>query len=909
MNDSHNPASAVKNGNDIALSMQTNEDVHDNMPESTNDMSTNQLDTRSDAKSEANDSYLQNAKSRIAGLSLRNRRVLDHIRTRTMNGSKSMDGSDDDMDSLQSTNGPNTPPLSKVKSPRRSEFPNLTHDDNGTERLTSDSPRRRDRRQSNATSTSAISNSSSPTRRGRNQVDASPRTTTTRRQISISPTKRAISQRSRSVNSRDDANSPSRLRSHQREESLGRVKGIVSAFESQAKTSALVTPPRPDDYKSTTSSAEKRQSILSQRSVTPTQRPTSPGLDSDVYSSPRRSAQRRKQSISAVSTGDPDDIMETRSTKSRASHHDDAADTRSARSRDATPRASTFLPKNPDPPQGGMDDDAFWDEMKRLKMQLERLEMEGRNRINPAREKSRERHIITVTSSPHRKTNSADSASLQRASPHQRGNSLQLMDQRSVGSPAADLLHEPVSARRRRQEIVDRTPSRTASLFESRSETGAQNWSPSPAQRSAPSRAATLGLPSPSASVVSSSASKSRSYRSTATHQRLLQEAFDVYEKAALDRADEEIRAGNKRSPKGNLVHTMAMVVSSALTMNKHLRQLHSGTTADDEVAEPIALDDSGAMRTVGLLLKSSDEQVRSLTETLLCLGSILAEEPRPSSAGRRRTQTPILTLDTVDRPSSPALHAVHGRSGRASAGPMTAPLPSMRRFNAIARAASPLGDDGEYEEYYHDAEETPAQQVHRSSTLPRRTVRSSTAFSNGDFVPPVPQIPSVHEQHRVSRTLPVSGRRSAAAYTAPTASSQQRTAREAEEEETTTRRPARSSLRQWAERPEYPDRQKRASVGPGVFAGDVMDGTMEYAGEESLTQTLPTRRTGSTPRRSALSNIMARGTPPPASSQYVDEYGRGPERRGAGYGHSRSSSDGSVNIARANTIGGYSRR
>ncbi|CAG8512140.1 10401_t:CDS:2 [Paraglomus occultum] len=115
---------------------------------------------------------------------------------------------------------------------------------------------------------------------------------------------------------------------------------------------------------------------------------------------------------------------------------------------------------------------------------------------------------------------------------------------------------------------------------------------------------------SPNDSQGTSSTATSSSSRSTvsAQHQKHLQNAFEFFEKAfptMISQSTEDASPAPSRS--------MAMVVSTALLLNQRFRSI---------LAQP-DMDPQNFERTMKDLLKTSDEQVRSLTECLLALGPL----------------------------------------------------------------------------------------------------------------------------------------------------------------------------------------------------------------------------------------------------------------------------------------------
>lgn len=123
------------------------------------------------------------------------------------------------------------------------------------------------------------------------------------------------------------------------------------------------------------------------------------------------------------------------------------------------------------------------------------------------------------------------------------------------------------------------------------------------------------------------------SYRPSSTaHQKHLQDAFEVFERAMSTQAagsSVALRASspglgaNGKSAEANMAHTMATIVSTALALNQTLRSI-----AATEINT-----NSGVLLS---MQKTSDEQVRSLTESLL----VLSERGIGFSSGSDRAFT-----------------------------------------------------------------------------------------------------------------------------------------------------------------------------------------------------------------------------------------------------------------------------
>ncbi|RUS15123.1 hypothetical protein BC937DRAFT_92874 [Endogone sp. FLAS-F59071] len=113
----------------------------------------------------------------------------------------------------------------------------------------------------------------------------------------------------------------------------------------------------------------------------------------------------------------------------------------------------------------------------------------------------------------------------------------------------------------------------------------------------------------------------SPSYRPSSTaHQKHLQDAFEVFERAmstqtagssatsfSSSQASSPGLGANGKSAEANMAHTMATIVSTALALNQTLRSI---ATSEINASSGVLLS----------MQKTSDEQVRSLTESLLVL-------------------------------------------------------------------------------------------------------------------------------------------------------------------------------------------------------------------------------------------------------------------------------------------------
>ncbi|RIA92843.1 hypothetical protein C1645_44412 [Glomus cerebriforme] len=123
-----------------------------------------------------------------------------------------------------------------------------------------------------------------------------------------------------------------------------------------------------------------------------------------------------------------------------------------------------------------------------------------------------------------------------------------------------------------------------------------------------------------------SSTSVPRRTSASAQHQKHLQNAFDMFEKAFTADHDDS-------SPPPS--HSMAMVVSSALSLNQKLRSVMTQMELDGQLSE----------RGLKALLKTSDEQVRSLTECLLALAPLAQKRVPTKKIERDQLEYHLLHL------------------------------------------------------------------------------------------------------------------------------------------------------------------------------------------------------------------------------------------------------------------------
>ncbi|CAG8474420.1 7052_t:CDS:2 [Ambispora gerdemannii] len=136
------------------------------------------------------------------------------------------------------------------------------------------------------------------------------------------------------------------------------------------------------------------------------------------------------------------------------------------------------------------------------------------------------------------------------------------------------------------------------------------------------------GVPSPTTTN-----SSRNSFIPSVQHQKHLQNAFDFFEKSFNTIPNQPNDDDSSPSPS----HSMAMVVSAAQQLNHKLRSLSSQNEMNNgQFTE----------RTIKELLKTSDEQIRSLTECLLALPTLIPKpSPHPSShpfSSTTQTRKPV---------------------------------------------------------------------------------------------------------------------------------------------------------------------------------------------------------------------------------------------------------------------------
>ncbi|CAG8669084.1 19875_t:CDS:2 [Cetraspora pellucida] len=127
----------------------------------------------------------------------------------------------------------------------------------------------------------------------------------------------------------------------------------------------------------------------------------------------------------------------------------------------------------------------------------------------------------------------------------------------------------------------------------------------------------------------------SRRTLTTVQHNKHLESAFEFFEKAFTN----SDQSTNDTSPPPS--HSMAMVVSTALYLNSNLRNVISQMETGGQPSE----------KYMKILLKTSDEQIRSLTECLLALAP-LAQTKAPA---KKDSYNSLLQMPTTStRPISP---------------------------------------------------------------------------------------------------------------------------------------------------------------------------------------------------------------------------------------------------------------
>jgi len=150
-----------------------------------------------------------------------------------------------------------------------------------------------------------------------------------------------------------------------------------------------------------------------------------------------------------------------------------------------------------------------------------------------------------------------------------------------------------------------------------------------------------------------------------AQHQKHLQNAFDMFEKAFTT----DYPMDDSSPPPS---HSMAMVVSSALSLNQKLRSIMSQMELDGQLE-----------RGMKSLLKTSDEQVRSLTECLLALAPLA---PKRAS---KRDQLGIKGYSYYPGDSSLLQMSAPSHSTRS----ISPPIPRISSASVITPHESQIGE------------------------------------------------------------------------------------------------------------------------------------------------------------------------------------------------------------------------
>ncbi|GBB94299.1 hypothetical protein RclHR1_23280001 [Rhizophagus clarus] len=249
-----------------------------------------------------------------------------------------------------------------------------------------------------------------------------------------------------------------------------------------------------------------------------------------------------------------------------------------------------------------------------------------------------------------------------------------------------------------------------------------------------------------------------------AQHQKHLQNAFDMFEKAFT--TDYPV---DDSSPPPS--HSMAMVVSSALSLNQKLRSIMTQMELDGQLSE----------RGMKALLKTSDEQVRSLTECLLALAPLAPK--RVSTKKMERDHLGIKGYayypgDSLQMPaSSQSTRSISPPIPRISSAPVIAPHESQisehdQLHDQSSRRVSPvpLSDQSSPPNSYYAPQRATSRyrssspilqpeynesQISSTRVLERKTRRSSgTAYPsiNPSPSPPPMQHPPTHYDQSGSR-------------------------------------------------------------------------------------------------------------------------------------------------------------
>ncbi|CAG8600731.1 15918_t:CDS:2, partial [Racocetra persica] len=224
----------------------------------------------------------------------------------------------------------------------------------------------------------------------------------------------------------------------------------------------------------------------------------------------------------------------------------------------------------------------------------------------------------------------------------------------------------------------------------------------------------------------------SRRTLTTAQHNKHLESAFEFFEKAFAT----SDQSTNDTSPPPS--HSMAMVVSTALYLNSNLRNVMAQMDTGGQPSE----------KYIKVLLKTSDEQIRSLTECLLALGP-LAQKKAPTKKDSHSSLLQMPTASTrpispVQRiPSVPSSEVNYHEIRRISPTPptdqsspptyYTNQRPSM--YNRMSRPPSP----GLPPENIYDPQFTQAPSSRAAEYRERRNRRYSGSTYGGSYSGPFP--------------------------------------------------------------------------------------------------------------------------------------------------------------------------
>jgi hypothetical protein len=183
--------------------------------------------------------------------------------------------------------------------------------------------------------------------------------------------------------------------------------------------------------------------------------------------------------------------------------------------------------------------------------------------------------------------------------------------------------------------------------------------------------------PDSSQGGTSSTTSVSRRSLALAQHQKHLQNAFDMFEKAFTT----DYPADDSSPPPS---HSMAMVVSSALSLNQKLRSIMTQMELDGQLSE----------RGMKALLKTSDEQVRSLTECLLALAPLA-----PKRVSTKKMERDQLGIKGYYYPSDSSLLPMSAPSH--STRSISPPIPRISSTPVIAPHESQISEHDQLQDQH----------------------------------------------------------------------------------------------------------------------------------------------------------------------------------------------------------------